>query len=189
MESHLPSKTPSFGNKVSKLIDDGWRDRREERLTEAREKLTEAASLCRQAGEQDTLILALGKLGHVETDAGNEDAAIEVYEEGVAICRDKGDSLALAHKIRHLGDIHRRAGRKEKANECYDEALRLYRSHDGPPTLDFANAVRPMAILQEEMGMQEEAKPLWQEARGLYTVVDAQVGVAECSRRLAQLDG
>ncbi len=188
MEKQSGSNDPSFADRVISLINDGWLDRREERLTEAREKLTEAASLCRQAGDQDRLVLALGKLGHVETDSGNEDAAIKVYEEGVALCREKDDGLALAHKIRHLGDIHRRAGRLDEAERCYDEALALYRNHSGPPTLDFANAVRPMAILQEEMGKDEEAKPLWREARDLYAAVDAPVGVAECSRRLARLD-
>lgn len=53
--------------------------------------------------------------------------------------------------------------------------------------LDFANAIRPMAMLKEETGSVEEARQLWEEARDLYSAADAKVGVAGCSERLAQI--
>ena len=82
--------------------------------------------------------------------------------------------------MRHVGDHHRRVGRTEAAEACYDEALALYRDHEHPPKLDFANVVRPMAILKEDAGKVEEAKELWQEARDLYAEVNVQEGVDEC---------
>ncbi len=171
------------------LMEQAWGARREQRLAEAHRKLGEAVSLCRQAGAQRELVLALGKLGHVELDLGNSDAARALYEEAVTICRDQGDPLTLAHTVRHLGDVHRHAGRREDADACYQEALALYRNHEQPPKLDLANAIRPMAIFKEDAGMVQEAKQLWEEARDLYTAVDVKDGVDECSDHLARLDG
>jgi len=48
-----------------------------------------------------------------------------------------------------------------------------------------ANALRPFAILREEMGDFDGARAFWREARALYESLDA--GVAEASKALAQL--
>jgi tetratricopeptide (TPR) repeat protein len=149
--------------------------------------LGDALAICREAGAQRELVHALRKLGHVEQELGRDDATLALYEEAVTVSRTLGDTLLLAHSIRHVGDLHRRVGRTDAAEECYDEAVALCRNHEQPPKLDFANAIRPMAILNEEAGNVEEAKRLWQEARGLYAEVNVQEGVDECSRRLGRL--
>ncbi len=171
------------------LMEQAWGARREKRLAEAHTKLVEAVSLCRQSGEQRELVLALGKLGHIERDLGNNDAARALYEDAITICRNEGDPLTLAHTVRHLGDVHRHAERVEDAEACYQEALELYRNHERPPKLDLANAIRPIAILKEDAGRVQEAKQLWEEARDLYRAVDVKDGVAECSDHLAGLHG
>ena len=182
------------------LMDKAWTTRREtmtsppaskeqlqQIMNEVYEMLVDAVAICRDVGAQRELVHALRKLGHVEQEMGREDATRALYEEAVTVSRSQGDPLLLAHSVRHAGDIHRRIGRTEAAEECYDEALVLYRNHDQPPKLDFANAIRPMAILKEDAGKVEEAKELWQEARDLYAEVDVQEGVDECSHHLAQL--
>ena len=182
------------------LMENAWTTRREtitsppdskEQLQrimdEVYQKLVEAVAICREVGAQRELIHALRKLGHVEQEMGRNDATRALYEEAVSINRKQGETLLLAHSVRHLGDIHRRAGHAEAAEACYDEALALYRNHERPPKLDFANAIRPMAILKEDAGLVREAKQLWQEARDLYKEVNVQEGVTECSRRLARL--
>ena len=93
--------------------------------------------------------LRSGKFGHVQED---DEAKLACYVEAVAAARECDDPLQLAHAVRHLGDVHRHAGSREAAHACYDEALTLYRNADAPPTLDVANAVRPMAILQADLG-------------------------------------
>lgn len=93
----------------------------------------------------------------------------------------------LAHTVRHLGDIHRDAGHFDLAEPCYHEALSLYRSDKRTPSLDLANAVRPLAILKENTGDFEEARRLWEETRDLYAAVNVSQGVAESSARLAPL--
>lgn len=159
--------------------------RREERLAEARRDLVRAVELCRRSGPTRELIRALGALGHVELDLGRVDEARGLYEEAVALGREEGDPQLLAHAVRHL-DVHRH-GRPELAEPCYREALSLYRDRERPPPLDLANAVRPLAILQEARGEAEEARRLWAEARALYASVGVEEGVAECSDALARL--
>ena len=150
--------------------------------------LVEAVAVSRAAGADRELVNALGKLGHVEQDAGRHDAARILYEQAVAVARKGADPLRLAHAVRHLGDVHRQAGRFPEAQACYDEALSLYGAAEaGAATLDHANALRPMAILKEELGQVEEARALWGRARELYGAVGIEAGVAECADHLARL--
>ena len=169
------------------LMERGWSARREGKYAEAHRDVVEAISLLRQTGAHADLVKALGRLGHIEMDLDRWDEARAVYEEAIRICRDVGDALGLAHKIRHLGDVHRHAGREDDARACFQEALLLYRSHKKPPKLDYANAIRMVAMLKEEVGQVDQAKQLWTEARELYEAVNVQNGVDECSDRLAGL--
>ena len=150
--------------------------------------LVEAVAICRKAGAGRELVVALGKLGHVEQDAGRHEAARACCEEALAAARNAGDPLLLAHAVRHLGDVHRSAGRLAEAEPCYEEALSLYARHAaGAATLDHANALRPMAILKEKLGQVEEARLLWERARDLYRAVGVEAGAAECEDRLLGL--
>lgn len=159
----------------------------EETTRLVREKLTEAVMLCRKAGADRELATALRRLGHAEQDAGRDDVAAARYEEAVAAARRTGDPLLLAHAIRHLGDAHRSARRFAVAETCYDEALALYAAEDKPPALDYANAIRPMALLKEALGGIDEARHLWRRAKTLYAAVPATAGVAECDENLSRL--
>jgi tetratricopeptide (TPR) repeat protein len=159
---------------------------------------THACAARKQAGASSSalvtaarrvLVKALKALGQIERDLGNREAALPLYEEAVALCRKDDDLLALAHTVRHVGDIDREAGRADVAEPCYLEALAIYRGHAQTEPLDLANAIRPLAILRDEAGAVEEAKRLWTEARDLYAAVKVAPGVAECSARLARLEG
>ena len=144
-------------------------------------------ALSRRTDDTRTLVTALRRLGHVEHDAGRHDDAVGRYEEAVAVARKATDPMLLGHAVRHLADAHRSSGRLTEAEACYDEALALYAAADQPPPLDYANALRPMAILKEALGETEEARHLWQQARSLYATVPIAAGVAECEEHLARL--
>ena len=152
-----------------------------------RRQLKEAVALCREAGAEPELATALRRLGHAEQDAGRNDAATARYEEAVAAARRTRDPLLLAHAIRHLGDAHRAAKRPAAAQTCYVEALGLYAEHSDPPPLDYANALRPTAILKEALGETDEAQHLWKQAKALYAAVAVAAGVAECEENLTRL--
>ncbi|MXZ60136.1 MAG: tetratricopeptide repeat protein [Acidobacteria bacterium] len=149
--------------------------------------LAEAVALFRTASATTELAAALGKLAHAEEDAGRHDAALAHREEAVEVARRAGHPMPLAHAVRHLGDLHRKAGRLAGAEACYAEALALYARQDAPPALDYANALRPMAILSETLGRAGEARILWRRARDLYGTVPVKEGVAECTEHLARL--
>ena len=129
----------------------------------------------------------LVEAGYRARREGRLDEALTLYEEAAAEYRSSGEALALAHTVRHVGDIHRQAGRLELAEPHYREALALYRNHPNPPRLDLANAIRPLAILEERAGRADEARRLWTEARELYEAGGVAEGTAESSRRLAGL--
>lgn len=161
--------------------------RSENRLTNARRDLLEAVDLLRKDGVRTELANALRALGEIDRKLSDAVAARQHYEEAVAILREADDPFTLAHTVRHLGDVHYDAGRAPLAEPCYVEALTIYRGHEHAPPLDFANAVRSLAVLKDEAGEIEEATSLWQEARDLYEAVDVQAGIAESSARLSRL--
>ena len=180
------------------LIDEAWRTRYrtfqkppameaelQRIIRGVRADLAKAVAICRRVDAKRELSIALGKLGHVEQ---SDVAKLACYEEAVAAARDCGDPMRLAHAVRHMGDVHRAAQRMQDAGTCYDEALTLYRATDSPPVLDFANAVRPMAILKARLGEDEAARALWQEAKDLYAAVGIAAGVEEADRWLNRLN-
>jgi tetratricopeptide (TPR) repeat protein len=104
------------------------------------------------------------------------------YEEAVTLFRDAEQPLVLAHTIRHLGDVYVEQGRPDLAEPSYHEALQLYRKHSDESSLDFANAVRSLAMLRWE-----QARVLWEEARVLYAGLNIAGGIEESNERLAAL--
>ena len=161
-------------------------------MTKARDKLVQAVELCRKGTDPVELAQALHLLANLEHDMRRDDAALTSWLEAVALLRRADDPLQLAHKVRHVGDLHRHCGRFEEADICYEEAAALYRKHDKPGSLDFPNAIRPMAMVKERLGDRKQALALWQEARGLYAAVDiagldSQPAVDECDRHVARL--
>jgi tetratricopeptide (TPR) repeat protein len=181
------SLASAMSEEAVKLMNQADHARREHRLADAERDLSEAVGRCRGDGARRELAQALKKLAQIKRDSGQGDAARPLYEEAVAIYREEGGALELAHAIRHLGDVHRHEGHAKLAEDCYLEALALYRNQQGTPPLDLANAIRPLAILKDDAGEVEEAKRLWEEARGLYAGVNVEAGVAESSARLARL--
>lgn len=171
--------------------------RRENRLGDARRDLVEAVSICRREQEAADLAFALARLGQIERDLRDYDAARAHYQEAAGIHRDRDDALNLAHAIRHVGDIYQDAGQWELAAPCYDEALALYRGSRRTRRGDLANAVRSMAIQKEHTGDLEDARRLWHEARDLYASLDTPLrrifmrrpnpGVIESSEHLTRL--
>jgi len=170
---------------AERLTKTAWQARREGRHGDAERSLLEAIAVSREAGLRIDLIQALKALAHVARDLGQIERALPLYEEAVTLSREEGDALLLAHTVRHLGDLHREASRDKEARRCYQEALFLYQTASNVPPLEFANALRPAAILTEAEGDFEAARQLWSEALRLYQAAGVREGVEECERRIA----
>jgi len=169
------------------LMQEADRARREGRPADAHRDFVAAVSLCRGEGDRRGLIRALKGLAQIERDLGHAEAARPLYEEAVLLCRAEQDGILLAHTVRHLGDVYSAVGRPDLAEASLREALTLYRGNAATAPLDLANALRPLAILEESAGRPAEAARLWAEARELYASVSVAEGVAECSARLAAI--
>ena len=156
-------------------------------MDDARSDLVEAVELCRREGEREELAQALTGLGQIERDLQHLAVARGLYQEAVTIYRSVDNPLKLAHAVRHVGDILRHEGQTHLADSSYQEALTIYRGNAQTLPLDLANTIRGLAILKADTGQLEQSKLLWEEAGGLYAAVHVEAGVAECSRRVAEL--
>lgn len=116
--------------------------------------------------------------------ARRRDAAMArlCYEEAVLLFREADEPLVLAHTIRHLGDVYVEQGRPDLAEPCYHQSLELYRKHADDSSLDFANALRSLAVLRWE-----QARTLWEDVRVLYTGLNIEAGIKESIARVAAL--
>jgi tetratricopeptide (TPR) repeat protein len=137
----------------------------------------------RAHGQSRQLGLALRELGELTRKRGEAEAARDSYEEAAGRLRLDRADLTLAHTVRHLGDVHREAGRPDLAEPCYLEALMLYGAQPEAQPLDFANALRSMAILRMEAGLTEEGAGLWRQAGELYARLGIEAGVREARLR------
>ena len=156
-------------------------------LTQSYDALSQAVDILRQQGKTKRLVNALRKLGHLAQDIGRVEQVLELYQEAVAVSRELADDILLAHNIRHLGDYHFNVGNFNAAERYYNEALNTYQGTEDSLKLDYANALRPMALLKEKIGKAEDAIELWQQARDLYDAVGVVEGVQECEQHLIEL--
>lgn len=160
--------------------------RRQGRLVDAHRDLTQAVAMLRQSGSKSDLIGALKALGQIERDGGDHAAALDVYEEAATLCRGHCDALLLAHTLRHVADIHQDVGESALALPYYEEAVALYRANL-PTPLEFANALRPYALVKLAMGDTGAARALLTEAREFYIDAGVYAGANECAQRLAHI--
>lgn len=165
----------------------GYQARREGRLEDAYRAYQQAVESSRESGEEQPLIAALAGLGQVERDRGHREQSQKHYADALALCRRQGFPLRTAHIARHLGDIYRESGLMQQAEPLLSEAISLYRQDLDTTVLDLANAIRPLALLKATQGDTDDARILWQEAQVLYSAINVEAGVAECSRQLAML--
>ena len=164
-------------------------------LAQARSRLEEAVEHLRDAEDPVLLAHALHLVAHVETDLGRPARARELWQESVALLRTAHDPLQLAHKLRHLGDLLRTEGPVDEARSLLEEAVALHRDHskdhDENPnvSLDLANALRRLALLNEEQEEIDTARTQWAEARDLYARLGISAGVDEAAQHLRALVG
>ena len=178
-----------MSQEIEDAMERAMKAQQERRLADARSAWATVVEFERKHDSKSHLARALRLLGEVERKLHDGSAARLHYEEAVSVYRQLSDPRALAHTIRHLGDVYHDSGLSEMALPCYREALEIYRALPEVSPLDLANAIRSMAVLKGELRERDEARALWEEARGLYTSAGVQAGVEESNRRLARLAG
>lgn len=133
-------------------------------------------------------VRAMIRQGHLAQDEGNLTQAIDLAHQALALYDDESldDKELLVYAQRHLADSQRRAGMKDEALESYEAALAIYRQLDDAHSLDFANALRGLALALEEFGEDDRAADAWRRAGTLYTRLGIEDGMAECAVHLRQ---
>lgn len=169
---------------VESLLIAAARARRDGRLDEAFHAYEGAADLSRGVGAEHRLVRALSGLGQIERDRGALDRAQRHYEAALDVSRTLDQPFLVATTARHLGDVYRENGLSERAEPLLAEAVELYRGSLDTKVLDLANAIRPLALLLTSRGDAGAARPLWQEARALYSAINVTAGVSECDANL-----
>lgn len=129
---------------------------------------------------------ALCGLAQAERDIGNLEAAGHLYANAVALYRELGLRDRLAYALRHEADVLRETGKVGEAEPLYREAEDIYRQLGESATLDLANTLRGLALVNEASAKTSAAKALWQEARELYSKCNVEAGVAECDQKLCR---
>ncbi|REJ75284.1 MAG: tetratricopeptide repeat protein [Acidobacteria bacterium] len=152
--------------------------------TQEFEKLETQIQELRRAGNTSKLADTLRTLGELHRKAGNDQPASRHYLEAVSIYRDLGEDLKLAHTIRHLGMIHQDSGSLEDAGDCFNEAVAIYNDAGDSSSVNYANALRALAVYKDETG-DSSAALLWKEARSIYELNGIAEGVQECDEKLA----
>jgi tetratricopeptide (TPR) repeat protein len=158
---------------AAEAIERGSRARRDKRLDDARTAFADAARLYREGGSAADLAHALTKQAQIERDEHRFDDALRFQCEALAIQRTLTNRKTLAHVLRHLADILQSAGRHADADPYYVEALAIFRSEPDIAPLDYANAIRSVALHREHRGDKDGARILWSEARERYAALDA----------------
>jgi tetratricopeptide (TPR) repeat protein len=168
------------------LFTRSYQARRENRLADSRAVFIEGVRRAAIEGDRSALAEALCGLAQAERGIGNLEAAGHHYANAVVLYRELGLKGRLAYAIRHEADILRETGKVGEAEPLYLEAEEIYRQLGEPATLDLANTLRGLALVNEATAKTEASKALWQEARVLYAKCDVQPGVAECNKKLSQ---
>jgi tetratricopeptide (TPR) repeat protein len=165
----------------------GYQARREDRLADSRAIFIEAVRKASIEADRPSLAEALCGLAQAERDIGNPEAASHHYANAAVLYRQVGPPTRLAYAIRHEADVLREMCHPAEAEPLYLEAAGIYRQQLGEnATLDLANTLRGLALVNESAAKMDASKTLWQEARELYAKCNVEAGVAECNMKLSQ---
>ncbi len=169
------------------LLAGGYQACREHRFEEARDLFAQAVAESRFLPDRSALITSLKALGSAERDLRHPTTAIKCYRDAAALQHTTGDQLGWAHSIRHVADILREQKLPREAEAAYDQVLVVYAQRPDPPVLDYANALRGLALLKDHAGDVEEALHLWRAARAKYEAAGVEAGITECQTHIAFL--
>jgi tetratricopeptide (TPR) repeat protein len=164
----------------------GHEARREDRLADSRAVFIEAVRRAAIEADRPSLAEALCGLAQAERGTGNLEAATHHYANAAVLYRELGLRERLAYAIRHEADVRRETGKDVEAEPLYLEAEEIYRQLGEQATLDLANTLRGLVLVNESISKMDASKALWQEARELYAKCNVNAGVAECDEKLSQ---
>jgi tetratricopeptide (TPR) repeat protein len=165
----------------------GYKARREGRLADARAIFLKAVRSAAVAADRPSLAEALCGLGQAERDIGNLGASAHHYGGAATLYREIGPPERLAYALRHQADVLREEFKPADAEPLYLEAEAIYRQEGEDATLDLANTLRGLALVNQALARPDASRSRWTEARTLYAQNKIDAGVAECDKQLSSV--
>ena len=172
---------------LKELLARGYGARAENDPAESRAAFFEAVRIASLEADRPALAEALCGLAQAERDIGALGPASHQYANATVLYRAMGPPVRLAYALRHEADVLREMCRPAEAEPLYLEAEIIYRQLGASNTLDLANTLRGLALVNESTGKIDQSKKLWTEARKLYGDCNVEAGVAECDTKLSSL--
>jgi tetratricopeptide (TPR) repeat protein len=165
----------------------GYLARREGRAADSRAIFLKAVRSAAEDGDRPALAEALCGLGQAERDIGNLEASGHHYANAAILYRQIGPPERLAYALRHEADVLREECKPADAEHLFLEAETLYRQLGEDATLDLANTLRGLALVNQALMKPDASRARWLEARALYAQRNIEAGVAECDKQLAMV--
>jgi tetratricopeptide (TPR) repeat protein len=138
----------------------------------------ESLTLSRDRGDKTGIARALGNLGVVAFDRGDDQAAA-LLEESLALAREIGDQVLIATALNDLGIAARGRGDLDRAEPLYQESLALRRragsgseiartlNNLGEIAIDRRDFVRAGQLFGESLSLYRDAGDRWGAAGAL----------------------
>ncbi|WP_163999267.1 tetratricopeptide repeat protein [Pyxidicoccus caerfyrddinensis] len=139
-------------------------------------------------GQLDTLL----KLGELEYDANNFDAARRHYKIAISLSKEADDPQA-AHAFMSLGDVEDAAGNSDQAGRHFEKALVLCSDdlsafEDEEDTEGQVDTLLMMGDLEARLGNIEGARKRYKAALSLLKEEDDVLGLAQARLKLGDLE-
>jgi tetratricopeptide (TPR) repeat protein len=118
----------------------------------------EARRQLRATGDRRPATRALGNLGFLCYQAGDDEQALACFRQSLAQAEQSGARLDMARTLATLTLLHHRRGEEDAALECIDQALALLAEH-GPRAFHDALLLEKAEVLVA-LGQHDAAQPL-----------------------------
>jgi predicted ATPase/DNA-binding XRE family transcriptional regulator len=151
----------------------------------ARALAAEGVALCRAAGDDWGLAIALTNLGRIEATLGDDAAAQPPLAEGSRLFRALGDRWLTALAMTSLGAIAFRRGRYAEAQGIFEEALGGFRAVED--RRNTAQALTNLGYVALGQGDREQARAIFTESLQFGREHGDQFNTIACLRGLAAL--
>ena len=158
------------------------------RFNEAIMELEAALELCEEFKVNKQKRLTLSLLANIYFDLGRNKKSLESYERALSLAEVDSEVEQIAHITRHIADVECEIGDLKSSMSHYEKALKYYRNNVSSYSINYANAIRGLAVLKEKMVDYSDAKKLWKEAKSIYDKLKIETGIKECIARLKKLE-
>ncbi len=148
--------------------------------------LEEALAHFRQLERPRETAFALGELGWIALQLGQDTRAEELCEEALAVARATGDAETISGQLNYLADVYSARGEHLRALAAHEEALALRRALDDPSLV--TNSTYNLGIAAWENGEIARARKAFEETSGLAHSLGDVLHIAAADFMLAELD-